>query len=291
MDRARKGGEMKRFGTVLTIVAALGTSGCATKPRYASADDVAASGAKGAFMGATVGAIPALALFGAGPFGAAIGAVIVVPLVTVGAIVGGTAGLIHGATNGRSSNHATNTQAPGLPAQTPAMPVSAPPAAGDMWTYRMTEPRAGSSTYRVVLDSRAAQSIEERGAASYFVREGDLELFSPHLIAFDPQLSGLPTGTVDANVPSCERWMCMTKARVVGREILRLPAGEFDTVRVEVEQSWTARSINAFPNGGRTLTVWYAPQARRAVKFSSRGTRGAHFKTEFDLELEDYRLN
>jgi hypothetical protein len=282
---------MKRFGTVLTMVAALSACGCATKPQYAPAEDVAASGARGAFMGATVGAIPALALFGAGPFGAAIGAVIVVPLVTVGAIVGGTAGLIHGATKGGSSNHATLTQAPGLPAQPLAMPVSAPPAAGDMWTYRLTEPRSGSTSYRVVLDSRAAQSIEQRGAASYFVREGDLELFSPHLIAFDPQLSGLPTVKVDANVPSCERWMCLTQARVVGRETLRLPAGEFDTVRVEVEQSWTARSINAYPNGGRTLTVWYAPQAKRAVKFSSRGTRGAHFKTEFDLELEDYRLN
>ena len=30
---------------------------------------------------------------------------------------------------------------------------------------------------------------------------------------------------------------------------------------------------------------------KRAVKFSFGGTRGAHFKTEFDVELQDYRLN
>jgi hypothetical protein len=302
MATVETGGEMKNVGTGLIVVAALAACGCATKPHYAPADsasaqapgrgaDTLASGAKGAVMGAAVGAIPAVVLFGAGPFGAAIGAVVVVPLVTVGAIIGGTAGLLHGATRGMSSNAAAVTQAQGLPAQTLAMPISAPPAAGDMWTYRLTEPRSGSTSHRVVLDSRSAQSIEQRGAGSYFVREGDVELFSPHLIAFDSRLSGLPTVKIDADVPSCERWMCMQKARVVGREPVRVPAGEFDTVKVEVEQSWTARSVNAYPNGGRTLTVWYSPQAKRAVKFSSRGTRGAHFKTEFDLELEDYRLN
>lgn len=165
------------------------------------------------------------------------------------------------------------------------------PAAGDNWTYRLTEPQSGATLHRVAIDEYSAGSIEQRGAATYLVREGALELFSPHLIAFDPSLSGLPTANIEANVPSCAGWMCTLKARVVGTETVRVPAGEFDTLKVEVEHAWMWSAPKAYPSGARTLTIWYSPKAKRAVKFSSRGTRGAHFKTEFDLELEGYRLN
>jgi hypothetical protein len=45
-------------------------------------------------------------------------------------------------------------------------------------------------------------------------------------------------------------------------------------------------------NGGRQLTVWYAPEAKRAVRFSSRATHGSvpPIETDFDLELVAYRV-
>jgi hypothetical protein len=45
--------------------------------------------------------------------------------------------------------------------------------------------------------------------------------------------------------------------------------------------------------GGRTLTAWYAPQAKRVVKFSSRQEAGRvpPVEADFELELVSYRLN
>jgi hypothetical protein len=52
------------------------------------------------------------------------------------------------------------------------------------------------------------------------------------------------------------------------------------------------QSVMATMNGGRTLTIWYAPEVKRAVKFSSRPTVGdvPPVETNFDLELVSYQL-
>jgi hypothetical protein len=59
-------------------------------------------GGRGAGRGIAIGSMP-LQLGRAGPIGMVIGAVIAVPLMAVGAVVGGTAGLIHGAATGLPS--------------------------------------------------------------------------------------------------------------------------------------------------------------------------------------------
>jgi len=45
-------------------------------------------------------------------------------------------------------------------------------------------------------------------------------------------------------------------------------------------------------NGGRILTIWYAPEIKRAVKYSSRITVGdiPPIDGDFDLELVSYQL-
>ncbi len=45
-------------------------------------------------------------------------------------------------------------------------------------------------------------------------------------------------------------------------------------------------------NGGRLLTIWYAPKAKRAIKYSSRLTIGEipPIDVNFDLELTGYQL-
>jgi hypothetical protein len=119
-------------------------------------------------------------------------------------------------------------------------------------------------------------------------------VFSPYLAAFDSSFAGLATAKVqNLDSHSCgPQWLCSTSARVAGREIVRVPAGEFEAIKLEVNQAWTPRGTgHAYPSGARTLTIWYSPQTKRAVKFSSRGSAGAHFKTDFDLDLEDYNLN
>ena len=40
----------------------------------------------------------------------------------------------------------------------------------------------------------------------------------------------------------------------------------------------------------RTLTVWYAPEVKRAIKVVSRGGPSRSVETQYELELLSYRL-
>jgi hypothetical protein len=191
-------------------------------------------------------------------------------------------------------------EAPAIPA--PMATRSSLPVAGDSWTYRLTEPRRRGQPrmHRVEIESAVPEALTERAAraahrnGSYLIDEADVVVFSPYLAAFDSSFAGLATAKVqNLDSHSCgPQWLCSTSARVAGREIVRVPAGEFEAIKLEVNQAWTPRGTgHAYPSGARTLTIWYSPQTKRAVKFSSRGSAGAHFKTDFDLDLEDYNLN
>ena len=172
------------------------------------------------------------------------------------------------------------------------------PVAGDTWTYRLTDLRNGArqTLHQVTVESASADLIRERSGqvphrnGGYLMSEGGVVLFSPYLAAFDASLAKLPGATIENLDPSscAPQWLCSMSARVAGKELVRVPAGEFEATRVEVQQAWSARAPNAAkPYGSRTLTVWYSPLAKRAVKFSSRGTEG-HITTDFELELESY---
>jgi hypothetical protein len=87
-------------------------------------------------------------------------------------------------------------------------------------------------------------------------------------------------------------YTCSATGRVEGREQVEVPAGRFDAIKVSVEQLWRAGSAAggsqaAQMNGGRLMTIWYAPKAKRAIKYSSRLTIGElpPFDVNFDLEL------
>lgn len=136
-----------------------------------------------------------------------------------------------------------------------------------------------------------AQSGHRKG--SYLMRQGDVSIFSPYLIGFGSLEPGAQITKIENLDPDlCSSlWICSITGRVVGKEIVRVPAGEFEAIKVEVQHAWTTRSQGAADSGGRTLTIWYSPQTKRAVKFSSHGSRSAYFESEFDLELESYQLN
>jgi hypothetical protein len=75
-----------------------------------------------------------------------------------------------------------------------------------------------------------------------------------------------------------------------------VPAGTFQATRIVVTQEWSpammATAQAAQFQGGRTLTVWYVPELRRAVKYASRLTAGTlpPMDANFDLELVSYQL-
>jgi hypothetical protein len=188
------------------------------------------------------------------------------------------------------------------------------PQTGDSWTYRLTQLdrtddlRLQRYTVSVAAVSEAA--ISERYAlesgqsgrarhrrGSYLTAPGPA-LFSPYLPLFEELSPGAKLGSIAVRDGACPPdYTCFAEGRVAGRETVQVPAGSFDTIKVSVEESWQAASAASGSqagelNGGRTLTIWYAPQAKRAVKYRSRLTFGnvPPIDASFDLELVSYQL-
>jgi hypothetical protein len=193
--------------------------------------------------------------------------------------------------------------------QTPAS-ASRMPLPGDSWTYRLTEPRAAPRSYHVKVAAASKDLVLEQysieqgpsgewahSAGSYVVGLGK-SLFAPYLDAFASLTPSTPLGRVPIADRSCTgSYACDATARVVGRETVRVPAGTFETVKVVVEHTWQPAFVSGHQStslqGARILTIWYAPAARRAVKFSSRPDFGEvpPIDPHFDLELVSYKLN
>jgi hypothetical protein len=79
--------------------------------------------------------------------------------------------------------------------------------------------------------------------------------------------------------------------RVIGWERIRVPAGEFQALKLELRQEWSSGNSRAnLQMGERVLAVWYARDVKRAVKFSSRENivQGDSVAGDFDLELLAY---
>lgn len=187
------------------------------------------------------------------------------------------------------------------------------PSQGDTWTYRLTEPKRAdgpkqrSYTVKVSEASHAAISEEyaiEGGVAGKWTHKGARDLvpvgkpvFAPYLLAFGDLPPGGALGRLQIDAGACgAAYLCQASGRIVNRETIKLSAGTFETVRVEIEQSWRPVAMSGTLGGqyigARKLTVWYSLAAKRAVKFSSRATLGqfAPIDTDFDLELVSYRL-
>jgi tRNA A-37 threonylcarbamoyl transferase component Bud32 len=188
------------------------------------------------------------------------------------------------------------------------------PQPGDRWTYRLTQ-RDRTDDLReqqyvasvvtvsetIITDSyalegeRSSRVRHRRG--SYLVASG-AAFFSPYLPLFEPLTPGASLGPIAVRDGACPPdYTCSATGRVVSREEIQVPAGRFDAIKVSVEELWQSASSSSGPqaaemNGGRVLTIWYAPQAKRAVKYSSRLTVGnlAPFDANFDLELMSYQL-
>jgi len=208
------------------------------------------------------------------------------------------------------------------PARRPAaekVEVGAPaaagfPRAGDSWTYRLTQPDRTDDLrqqrYTVGVAAVSETSISDRytleggqsgrarhRSGSYLTAPGPA-LFSPYLPLFEELSPGAKLRSIAVRDGACPPdYTCFAEGRVAGRETVQVPAGSFDTIKVSVEESWQAASAASGAqagqmSGGRTLTIWYAPQAKRAVKYRSRLTFGnvPPIDANFDLELVSYQL-
>jgi len=191
----------------------------------------------------------------------------------------------------------------------PPIPPAAPlPRPGDTWTYRLAERPIGrapaQSSYVVKVAASSAASIFDQASrdggppidwthhrGQYIGLQG-VAIFSPYLAVFENPVPGTSTSGIEG---CFFRYQCVTRSMVVGWEAIQVPAGSFDALKVTVEQEWKLRPLPraAHEEGVLRLTIWYSPQAKRAVKVSSRlsGQGGRPpFDADFDLELTSYQL-
>lgn len=196
------------------------------------------------------------------------------------------------------------------PAPKPNAPAASPGplAAGNAWTYRVLDRKgAQRGLQQVTLAAATEDSLIEETLADganaraehrkgyYLSPAGNVTLFSPYLVAFGAPPAAGPLGEIEVlDMRTCNAgWTCSVSGRVVGRDRVQVPAGTFEATKIEIVQSWRAPPISYSPGEGvtRTLTVWYAPEVKRAIKFSGRGGPSRSVDTEFDIELVSYRLN
>ena len=182
------------------------------------------------------------------------------------------------------------------------------PVVGDSWTYRLSQPGGGAAAARtylvtigaisrtdildqVVIDGGRSVATRHGAGARMFGQAGGV--FSPYLMALDKRPPAALLRAIEIADPACTGpVLCEASGRVGGEERITVPAGTFDATRIVVEQSWRpAFSGSGVDAGARVVTVWYAPEARRAVKYTSRLTFGDSppMEANFDLELASWR--
>lgn len=192
------------------------------------------------------------------------------------------------------------------------------PHVGDTWTYRLSYPRLrgqwgqaerASATHIVkvgsVGDGRIVDLISVDGGApsetthtseAYLAPQG-VSIFSPYLVAFR-DASGSLGDIAIRDTPCQAQYGCRATGRVASSEKVSVPAGSFVAIKVQLTENWwpvrASGNYNQLSqmNGGRTMTVWYVPELKRAVKYSSRITVGDIPAVEptFDLELVSYQV-
>jgi hypothetical protein len=181
------------------------------------------------------------------------------------------------------------------------------PQVGDNWTYyliqrgRDVSPAARTYVVKVVYSSEAKISDQvslagrppeewDHAKGRYLVTQ-IVSILSPYLGVFEEPAAGSLGEIVTSTDKGCQtRERCEVSGRIVGRELVRVPAGEFEAIKVTVNQAW--RDPMGFQGGTsdarRELTGWYVAKTKRFVKFSSRTKMGK--APDFDLELMSYEV-
>ena len=80
-------------------------------------------------------------------------------------------------------------------------------------------------------------------------------------------------------------------ARLAGTETVTVPAGTFETQKLVIEGTQVLRAAYGNPSRTFTVTVWYAPAAKRYVKLSFFAPTAAYPGENDTIELTEFKLN
>ena len=205
----------------------------------------------------------------------------------------------------------------------PASPASAPidpslparmPRPGDSWKYRYVDGFSGNAKetflHRVVAvradeiddklyfdggttpgDERAYTAQSSLALFQRRLRSVDRFEFGPYLQAFKPDLPFGRFGPI--TVPAADGAPWEFKGQVLGNEIVSVPAGSFDAMKIELKgtrQNGSGRP--RFEPVQAQYVVWYAPKTKRYVKYEV-NLWNQYFQpiSKDRFELVEFKLN
>lgn len=208
------------------------------------------------------------------------------------------------------------TVATRAPDATTARGGSSPVQVGDTWTYKLSDVRwnrnnatvvheviavdAKSVTEKLVLADQPQQQTRNEAALDARIVEFNLTPdititeFAPFLAAQQT----LETGKSWENIPGLvdtsafDRWR--TSAKVVAREKVRVPAGEFDAYKVQLSAHRPNPSSTFMQTYVTRIEIfaWYSTQTRRVVKIENTTYNLNNSRLdEASYELLSYKLN
>jgi hypothetical protein len=163
--------------------------------------------------------------------------------------------------------------------------VPAPvPAVGDSWTYQYTDVWKGAKGN---INRMEVASIDEAGVHMAIKRAASGALISTQL--FSPEMNPIDRGgmhfapsfarfafplapgkewnseVVGDTSKAGKQWRYQIKGRVLDWEKVRVPAGEFEALKIVVEAHYGAADTGA-AGGQLTETVWFVPALNNYVK-------------------------
>jgi uncharacterized caspase-like protein len=147
-----------------------------------------------------------------------------------------------------------------------------------------TTREGGEPTEWVHRAGRYLLGIGSKGSSSIFT-------LSPYLLAYEKPAEGerWPIEQFQ-RMRSCSedpRYDCRFRARVVGRERVSVPAGSFDALRIEVEQT----AHNKRDVATRIATFWYSEAVKRHVKVTWRKVEGVWTGPDGEDALATYSVH
>ncbi|NVD70037.1 hypothetical protein HUX88_05640 [Duganella sp. BJB1802] len=198
----------------------------------------------------------------------------------------------------------------GLAAADEHAPVAAPKiSVGDSWTYQLTdlwknEPGDLNRTeVTAVNDSDILADIKHAAtgalvAQTRFTREmNPFDLGKTHLdqafvrYAFPLEVGKEWKSTASGdNAAAGKRWRYQFEGKVVGWEKVKVPAGEFDALKIAVVGYFQGEQVSRRGGSGQlNETVWYAPAVNNYVKLEYNDTNlQGHPHNRHLWELTDY---
>jgi uncharacterized caspase-like protein len=186
------------------------------------------------------------------------------------------------------------------------------PNAGDTWTYQLSnrwndkklqvvaEVKAVTEDM-VILDEVAVEGIKGKDewahtrGATLTGNSSNVPMFSPYLLALGGlnEKTELPSiSTANMSICTSGNFPCRFSGKAQGRERITVPAGSFDTIRVELDGNYPARTNNMALALRVKFTIWYSAETKRVVKQIHEAYNISGSPTDTDvLELKSFKLN